>query len=601
MSRAAAAGAGAGGTATAGKPAPGRDARATELLLAVSEAAGGTLDLDELLRRVAECVRRVIDYEIFAILLVSDRAPVMKIRFAVGHLPEVVESVRVAVGEGITGAAAAALQPQLVNDVAADPRYIHAVPGVRSELAVPILWNRRAIGVMDVQSPRRDAFTPEHRDALVLIAARIAQGVENAKLYRNAVSRERTLELLNDISREMTSILSLDELLTRTAEMVRRVIDFHLFSVLLLNERGDKLEHRLSVKLGENIRIKHDIPLDQGVVGAAARAGQPVLVRDVTADPRYIALNPEARCELAVPLVYQGRVIGVLDLEHAKKGYFTERHARTLATLAAQMAIAIVNARLYERVARAERRMERDLRLAQEMQRHLLPPACPTVPGLEIAARSAPARELGGDLFDFLPYGKGRLGIAVGDVAGKGAGAALYGAVVSGILRSLAASAPDPGDLLGAINAALLGRRIEAQFVTLLFALWRARERRVVVANSGLPYPLLVSGENCRAVEVAGLPLGMLEGGRYETAAATLAPGDLLVFASDGITEFENAGGEDYGRRRLEAVLRRERERSCEAIVAAIFADLERFGGGASAADDRTVVVMRAAGDGGDK
>lgn len=569
-------------------------ARATELLLEISDAVAATLDLDEVLSRVAQSVRRVIDYEIFAILLVNERSRDMRIRFAVGHLPEVVDSVRVKIGTGITGTAAASLQPQLINDVDGDPRYIHALPGVRSELAVPIVWNRQAIGVIDIQSLRLNAFTPAHRDALVLIASRIANAIENAKLYRNAVSRERNLALLNDISREMTSILSLDELLTRTAEMVRRVIDYHLFSILLLNEQGDKLEHRLSVKLGENIQIKHDVPLDRGIVGAAAQARQPVVVRDVLEDARYIAVNPEVRSELAVPLIYQDRVIGVLDLEHSRKGYFNDRHARTLSTLAAQMAIAIVNARLYEQVARAERRMERDLKIAQQMQRHLLPQCCPRLLNLELAARSVPARELGGDLYDFLPYNRQRWGIAVGDVTGKGAGAALYGAVVSGILRSQAAEARGPGELLTAINAALLQRKIEAQFVTLLFALWRERDRRMWVANSGLPFPVHVTAEGCHLLRVAGLPLGLMEGPAYEEISLTLAPGDLVVFVSDGITEYLNRGGEEYGRARLEAVLRRERARSAEEIVEAIFQDLESFAGGAPATDDRTAVVVKA-------
>lgn len=584
-----------GQAAEAAAAAPVRmDAALTELLLEVSAEVTSTLDLDQVLGRIAASVRRVIEYEIFAILLVNERSQDMRIRFAVGHMPEVVEAVRVRIGAGITGAAAATLQTQLVNDTSADPRYIHALPGVRSELAVPIVWHGQAIGVIDIQSLQGGAFTPAHRHALELIAARISHAIENAKLYRNAVTRERTLALLNDISREMTSILSLDELLTRTAEMVRRVIDYDLFSVLLVNAAGDQLEHRLSVKRGEHIQIKRNVPVHEGVTGAAFQSREPVVVRDVHEDPRYIAINPGVRSELAVPLVYQDRVLGVLDLEHPRKGYFNERHARTLATLAAQMAIAIVNARLYERVARAERRMDRDLRIAREMQRHLLPPAAPQLPRLEIAARSEPAHELGGDLYDFLPYSGQRWAVAVGDVSGKGAGAALYGAVASGILRTQASHHPGPGALLTAANNALLQRKIEAQFVTLLVVLWHERNRRILLANSGLPFPVVATAAGCQQVKAAGLPLGMLPGQHYEEAELILAPGDVLVLASDGVTEGFNPAGEEYGRQRLEAVLRAERSRPAEEILAAIFADLDRFAAGAAPGDDRTVVVLKA-------
>lgn len=564
-------------------------------MLEVSDLVNGTLDLDQVLHRVAELVRRVVQYEIFAILLTNDRSQDLRIRLAVGHLPDVVEGARVKIGDGVTGMAALTKQPQRVNNVAEFPHYIPALPGIRSELAVPILWKNQAIGVIDIQAPELNAFSEAHQQALVLIASRIASAIENAKLYRNAVQREKTLSLLNDISREMTSILSLDDLLTRTAEMVRRVIDYQLFSVLMVNAAGDKLEHRLSVKLGQNIQIKHDIPLGKGITGAAMESRQPVVVKDVREDPRYIMVNPDVRSELAVPLVHQDQVLGVLDLEHARKGYYTDRHARTMATLAAQMAIAMANARLYQQVSRAERQMERDLRLAQVIQQHLLPARFPEMPRLKIAARTVAARQLGGDLFDFLPYKAQRLAIAVGDVSGKGAGAALYGAVVTGLMRSQAAAEPGPAELLASLNQALWERQVESQFMTLIYALWSERSRKLRLANSGLPYPVHVTAQGCQIVPAAGIPLGMLQGSQYEEREVQLQPGEMVVLVSDGITEFMNPAGEEFGRSRLERLLRQHYTDTPEQVAEAIFAEVERFGAGLPAADDRTVVVLQAA------
>jgi sigma-B regulation protein RsbU (phosphoserine phosphatase) len=563
-------------------------------MLEVSDLVNGTLDLDQVLHRVAELVRRVVQYEIFAILLLNERTQELRIRLAVGHLPEVVDKVRVKLGRGVTGQAALTRQPQLVNDVSAEPNYIPALKNIGSELAVPILWKNQAIGVIDIQAPERNAFSETHQQALVLIASRIASAIENAKLYRSSVQREKTLELLNDISREMTSILSLDDLLTRTAEMVRRVIEYQLFSVLMLNPEGDKLQHRLSVKLGEHIQIKHDIPVGKGITGAAMAARQAVVVKDVREDPRYIEVNPDVRSELAVPLVHQDQVLGVLDLEHTRKGYYTERHARTMSTLAAQMAVAVANARLYQKVVRAERQMERDLRMAQEVQEHLLPARLPELPHLRIAARTVAARQLGGDLYDFIPYRGQRTAIAVGDVSGKGAGAALYGAVVSGLLRMQAARQPAPADMLAAVNQALLDRHVESQFMTLIYALWSERSRRLQIANSGLPYPIHVTPAGCHIVPAAGIPLGMLENSRYEEISLRLAPGEMVVCISDGITEMMNRAGEEYGRARLERLLRHVAAEEPAAVAEAIFADVERFGGGLPAADDRTVVVLKA-------
>src|SRR5208282_6399034 len=349
------------------------------LLLKVADVVNTTLDLDTTLRRVAELVREVIDYEIFAILLLNEKTQELRFRFQVGYSREVAERIRIKVGEGVTGIAAQRREAILVDDVANDPRYISAVPNVRSELAVPLIIKNRLIGVIDIESPQPDHFTEEHKRLLTLIASRMAVGIENARLYTRSTRQARSLLLLNEIARELTSILNVDEVLKRIGELLNRVIDYQMFSILLLNSDGTKLQHRFSLRFQENIHVKHDIPLGRGVVGYAAEHREAILVPDVRKDPRYIQLNPETRSELAVPLIYKDKAIGVLDLEHTRRGFFTEDHRRTMITLAAQIAIAIENARLYEEIARQEKRLERDLAMARELQFQLLPPVLPKV------------------------------------------------------------------------------------------------------------------------------------------------------------------------------------------------------------------------------
>src|SRR5690348_3247905 len=393
--------------------------RIEPLLLEVADVVNTTLDLDTTLRRVAELVRKVIDYEIFGILLLNEKSQELHFRFSVGHTREVAERLRVKVGEGVTGVAAQLREAVLVDDVAADPKYISAVPGVRSELAVPLIVKNRVIGVIDIESLQPNHFTEEHKHLLTLIASRMAVGIENARLYTRISRQAKILLLLNEIARELTSILNLDELLKRVGELLSRLIDFQMFSILLLDPAGETLQHRFSLRFQENIHLKNDIPVSKGIVGYAAEHKQAVLVKDTKKDPRYIETNPETRSELAVPLIYKDKVIGVLDLEHTKRGFFTEDHQRTITTLAAQIAIAIENARLYEEIARQERRLDRDLSMARELQFRLLPQAKPKLANLEIAAKFSPARAIGGDLYDFLSYSSSRTAIAIGDISGK--------------------------------------------------------------------------------------------------------------------------------------------------------------------------------------
>src|ERR1700734_3877727 len=465
------------------------------LLLEVADVLSTSLDLDTTLRRVAEVVRKVIDYEIFAILLLNEKTQELRFRFQVGYPAEFAERARVKVGEGVTGQAAQLRHAVLVDDVTQDPRYIAAIPNVRSELAVPLITKNRVIGVIDLEGRNPGYFTEEHSRLLTLVASRIAGGIENAQLYTRTTKQARILLLLNEIARELSSILNLDELLSRVAELLRKLIDYQMFSILLLDASGEKLQHRFSLRFRENIHLKHEVPLGRGLVGYAAQSKEAVLVPDVSKDPRYIEANPETRSELAVPLIYKSKVVGVLDLEHTRRGFFTEEHKRTMTTLAAQIAIALENARLYEEIERQERRLERDLALARELQGPLLPQTSPKLAHLDVAAKFVPARAIGGDLYDFIPYSMSRLGIVIWGVSGKGAPAAIYAALVSGIIRSHAPIEPGPAEMLSAVNLSLAERRIEAQFVSIIYALWDDEHRILTVANSGLPRPIYVHGK----------------------------------------------------------------------------------------------------------
>lgn len=569
---------------------------AESLLLDVADVLATSLDLDTTLRRVAEVVRKVIDYEIFAILLLNEKTQELRFRFQIGYPPEFAERSRIKVGEGVTGIAAQSRQAVLINDVREDPRYIEAVPNVCSELAIPLITKNRVIGVIDIEAREPNAFTDEHVNILTLVASRMAAGIENAQLYTRTTKQARILLLLNEIARELTSILNFDELLGRIAELVRRLIDYQMFSILLLDPAGEKLQHRFSLRFNENIHLKHEIPLGRGLVGYAAAQKQAVLVPDVSKDIRYIATNPETRSELAVPLIYKSKVVGVLDLEHTRRGFFTEEHQRTMTTLAAQIAIALENARLYEEIERQERRLERDLSLARELQSRLLPQTPPKLSHLDVAAKFVPARTIGGDLYDFIPYSMSRLGIAIGDVSGKGAPAAIYAALVSGILRSHAPIEPSPSEMLSAVNLSLAERRVEAQFVSIIYAVWDDAHRSLTVSNSGLPRPIHVHAGKNEVIEATGLPLGLFDEAEYDEFQFRMKPGDMFVFFSDGILDARSRKGDLFGRGRVERIIEENASNSAAQVVDALFKAVADHSAGVETFDDQTVVAIRVRG-----
>lgn len=566
-------------------------------LLEVADAVNRTLDLNTLLQRVAEMLKRVIDYEIFAILLLNEKTQELRVRFQVGHPPEVAERIRIKVGQGVTGQAVQRREAVLVNDVAAEENFINSAPGVRSELAAPLIAKNKVIGVIDVEAAQPGAFTEEHKRLLTLFASRIASGIENARLYTRVSRQARQLTLLTEISRELTSILNVDELLKRIADLVTRIIDYQMFSILLLDPTGTLLQHRFSLRFNESVKLKHEIPLGVGLVGYAVQHKQAVLVPDVSKDPRYIKANPETRSELCIPLIYKDKVIGVLDIEHTRRGYFTEDHVSTMTTLAAQVAIAIENATLYEQIARQEKRLEQDLALARELQFRLLPQKMPTFQNAEVASRFAPARQIGGDLYDFLNYsGEGMTSIAVGDVSGKGAPAAIYAALVSGIARSLANEEPSAAGMLEAINLSLSERPIEGQYVSMIYAIWDDNQQLLQIANSGLPRPLHFRKGKLEEIQATGLPIGLFPNATYDELNLHARAGDVFLFFSDGILDATSSEGEMFGRRRLENVARANAQGSAEDLVDAIFKAVSSHAEGVETFDDQTIVALKVKG-----
>ena len=562
-----------------------------DFLLEVSRVTSETLDLAEQLSTVASIVKEVVPYDVFAILLYSERTHTLTIRHAIGHREEVVRSLAIPLGEGIVGAAAARREAVLVEDVTQDSRYLNALDAVRSELAVPMTARGKLVGVLDVQSTRVKAYGEQERSMLSLIASRVASSIENARLYRRVDRQNRTLRTLAHLSREFSAILDLDELLTKIAAATRALIPYDAFSVFLVDNERSMLRNRFSVRYDQ--RVKNDnIPLGKGITGAAVELREPVRVLDTAADPRYIASHPGIRSELAVPLIVQDRIVGVLDVESERIAFFTEDHQRTLSLLAQQIASSVENARLYEEVAQREQRMDQDLKAARKLQRILLPREDPEVKGLTTGIRSRPAREISGDVFGFFEQDEDSAVIAFGDVSGKGAAAALYGALISGLLRTLARRR-NPAALIQKLNETLLERKVDAQYATLLVALWNPSSRSFLLSNAGAAPPLVLRKGEIHETKIEGVPIGLLDDRKYDEVELVCEPGDALVFYSDGVDEQLNEKGEEYGRERIMRVVKKHGAGPPQGIADALIAAVDAFRGPVPIFDDQTVVVLR--------
>ncbi len=567
-------------------------------LFALGREVTSVLDLDELMRKLPELIGRITDFHAFGIYLLDDRQDDLRLAFSTGY-PDGATSIRLKLGQGLVGVAAQAGRPLLANDVAEDPRYIEAVPGTRAELVLPLRRKGRTIGALNLLSRNVGEFTPVEVETLRNFAAAVAVAFENARLFESERRYSDTLETLSEIGRDLASTLDLDELLKRIAHHVKRVIDYRTFGVLLVNTSTNEVELKHAVRYGEQVLHKR-VPIGEGLVGHAALHKEPVLVSDVTRDSRYIKVVEDVRSELVIPLLVKDRCVGLFDLESPELNAFTKAHIELLSPLAASAAVAIDNARLYEEVRSNEIRLDKEVRFAQRVQQALLPTELPKrMKGVDVAWRFEPARELGGDLYDFLSLEPHTLTVAVGDVSGKGAPAALYSVYAGELLRSrtyrrrYTAARSNPADVLASMNRILHERRLEEYYCTLCYAQFDLKRRHVTLANSGLPYPIHCTADGCSQIQCPGVPLGSFPEIVYDEVTLGLSVGDVFVFCSDGIFEAMNEVGGEFGAERLMEVIQRTRTQPATAMTDAIFGAAIEFRGDALQNDDMTAVVLK--------
>ncbi|CAN5736948.1 SpoIIE family protein phosphatase [soil metagenome] len=589
-----------GYTPDAPPPAPSRsDPHEHELLTALFDLGRqvtAVLDFEELLRQIPRLIGRLIPVEAFAVYLLDERRGELRSAYTVGY-PETGAPVRLKPGVGLVGAAVLSEQPLLVNDVAGDPRYVEFVPGMQSELVVPLLHNSRPIGALNILSSKRDQFTIRYVAIATQFAAHVAVALVNARLYERSRLDADAFETLAEIGREVAAVLDLDELFTRIAQLAKRVIDYRTLGILLLNEQGE-LEMKHAVHYGEMVQVPR-VRLGEGLVGYAALHREAVLVADVSQDPRYIALVPDVRSELAIPMLIKDRCIGVVDLESPELDAFSKREVEILTLLASHAAVAIENARLYEEVVSTRQRLEKEVRFAQRVQAALQPGPPKRLKGVDLAAAFASALELGGDFHEYLAPESNTLVVTVGDVSGKGVPAALYSAFAAELVRGRTfrgrylPERSSPAAVLSSVNTILHQRQLEEYYCTLCYSILDLKRRTITIANSGLPYPIRCTADDCAQIELPGVPLGSFQGSTYDEVTFALHAGDVLLFCTDGVYEAMNAEGQEFTSDRVVEVVRASRDLPARGIVDAVFTAAADWRGETPSNDDMTAVAVK--------
>lgn len=414
--------------------------------------------------------------------------------------------------------------------------------------------------------------------------------------------RERVgnLSRLIDVTTLVSSTLNLDEVMNRVMEMAKEMMEAEAASIMLWNEVEQALEFEISVGGAGMEQLKTIlIPKGQGIAGTVAMTGEPLLVADVTKDERFFQQADEAtgfitKSILAAPLVVHDRIVGVSEvLNHRAGRPFTEYDLELFATFCRQVAVAVENARLHEQEVK-QSLLDQQMKLASEIQKSFLPQVFPTDDSgrFEVHAFTRSAHDVGGDLFSFEQLPGGRIGVALGDVSGKGVPAAIYMARVVSEFRMACSSGTPPHEVLSVLNSALSRRKMHGMFVTFAYGILDPATGEFQMANAGHLPPVITGGDGrSRWVgRASGPPLGMVPQAEFTCEVLKMAPCDTLLLYSDGIVEAKDKAGVQFEEERLlEAVSKAPR--GATNMLSHVLDAVEDFARGADQADDMTLVA----------
>jgi phosphoserine phosphatase RsbU/P len=392
-------------------------------------------------------------------------------------------------------------------------------------------------------------------------------------------------------ARKITSILDLDELIGKIVDDVAAAFKCVEASVYLHDEVRGELEmagvHGCSLHAkGSRLKVGKE-----GMVGYVAATGQMRYAPDVRLDPYYVACEESTLSEVAIPLLVDGKLVGVFSASHPELDAFTRDHLRWLQALCEHVAVAVHNAARFQHERHERQRMSFEEREARVIQQALLPKSSPYIPGFAISGLSIPAGAVGGDWYDFISFDDGCWGLVLADVSGKGTAAALLMSATRGMLRSLAQTCTGPGQVLTRLNRLLVEDFPSGRFVTMLFAVLNPSTRTLTFSSAGHLRPLLVDQDGARFLDSErGMPLG-LGLGEFSESQVHLSEGSRLVFYSDGITEATGGSDsdEEYGAERM-----RDHVLKPEASAESILADVRTFANGQGLHDDATVIFVKA-------
>jgi sigma-B regulation protein RsbU (phosphoserine phosphatase) len=427
---------------------------------------------------------------------------------------------------------------------------------------------------------------------LLRIFKKTADVFENDLLYSEVERKSLQNFLLIEIGKKISSSLDLNEVLETIIDSVNLLLEYDAGGIFLIDETEPILRKMVTRGYDKNLMDKLLIKIDQGLAGWVIKNKVPSIINDVSKTPDYFEVRQSTRSQLTVPLMNGKLVHGVMSLESDRLNHFTPMDQELLMTFASQAMIAIENAQLFE-ASTQKKRLESELVVASKVQKALLPDRPPDFPGLKISFMNIPSRIVGGDFYDIFKLGENKLAIAIGDVSGKGAPAAILMAMLYAGFRSLLKEFYPVVEVVARLNNLLVETTNEGYFCTFFFGIFQQANSEFVFTNAGHNPPLVFRKDgSVKRLTTGGVVLGFLKDREYRQESIYLKSGDYLFLFTDGVTEVRNSEGEEFGEEGLIRFLKKHRDKKPQLLRTLLFKEIKKFSSEEELADDATFAII---------
>ena len=571
--------------------------RIEKLLLEAARRFNSTLEYEELIQEVLLIVAAAVEAEAALVFRVDHSRSDMKIRF-MNCSDCKIEVFYQEFGQGVVGKVAEYKEPVIVNEceeISAAEKEIGKKAGViiKSLISVPLIGKGQMIGVIEAFNRQDGPFTEADLDVLTGLANQIAVAIDNAYLYRKVRQEALEKHLLFEVGMKLSSTLQLDQLLEEILSSLRKVIDYSAGGVFLIEPEKKEIGSVFTIGYAEESAGKLQLKIGQGLIGQVARTGKPVVVSDVSANEQYVNVHARTKSEIVVPILLDGNTIGVLTLESDNLNAYDKNSVELLSAFAAQAAISIERTRLHEKIIAAQK-IENQLSITREIQRSFLPDADPVIDGYDIAGKNIPSEQVGGDYYDFIKIVGSQMGVAVGDVSGKGIPAAL---IIASFRSSLIAEIRNNysiSEICSKVNSLLYESIGSGNFVTAVYGVLDSEKHIFTYANCGHNRPILLKQDGrIEYLKEGGQVLGVSPKVQYSQGQVELNPGESIVLYTDGVTEVFDENGREFGEANLIAAVKEQSHKRASEMLKSIIDKVCNYAASEHIFDDLTLVILK--------